>query len=208
MLFRSLTKPVKPDIVDETELTKQQAEIEQQQTNLEAKQAQLKKLTDVFGLQGVKSHVLGSVLPFVNKRIEHYLEILTEGKFTASISSKSTTKSGSVNEKMSIDIVSQDTGSTYSELSNGEQGRVDLAISLALQDYLISKNPDVNFEIFDEVFDSNGLDDNARELVMKILQDRLKDVDTILVISHDDTMKSFFEQTLQIEKVNGISKIK
>ena len=202
----SLQVPTKPDIVDGTELEKQKQDIKKQQSELESKQSNLKKLTDVFGLKGVKSHVLGSVLPFVNKQVEHYLDILTEGKFNAYISSKSTTKSGSVNEKMSIDIISQDTGSEYSELSSGEQRRVDLAISLSLQDYLLSKMPDINLLVMDEILDN--LDGAGIQAVMKILQEKAKTVDTILVISHNEGLKDNFEKSILVEKVEGISKIK
>ena len=202
----SLQVPTKPDIVDGTELEKQKQDIKKQQSELESKQSNLKKLTDVFGLKGVKSHVLGSVLPFVNKQVEHYLDILTEGKFNAYISSKSTTKSGSVNEKMSIDIISQDTGSEYSELSSGEQRRVDLAISLSLQDYLLSKMPDINLLVMDEILDN--LDGAGIQAVMKILQEKAKTVDTILVISHNEGLKDNFEKSILVEKVDGISKIK
>ena len=204
--LNNLQVPAKPNIVASDELNKQKKDIEQQQAELEAKQAQLNKLTDVFGLKGVKSHVLGSVLPFVNKRVEHYLDILTEGKFNAFISSKSTTKSGSVNEKMSIDIISQDTGSEYSELSSGEQRRVDLAISLSLQDYLLSKMPDINLLVMDEILDN--LDGAGIQAVMKILQEKAKTVDTILVISHNEGLKDNFEKSILVEKVDGISKIK
>lgn len=204
--LNNLQVPAKPNIVASDELNKQKKDIEQQQAELEAKQAQLNKLTDVFGLKGVKSHVLGSVLPFVNKRVEHYLDILTEGKFNAFISSKSTTKSGSVNEKMSIDIISQDTGSEYSELSSGEQRRVDLAISLSLQDYLLSKMPDINLLVMDEILDN--LDGAGIQAVMQILQEKAKTVDTILVISHNEGLKDNFEKSILVEKVDGISKIK
>ena len=204
--LNSLQVPAKPNIVASDELDKQKKDIEQQQAELESKQAQLNKLTDVFGLKGVKSHVLGSVLPFVNKRVEHYLDILTEGKFNAYISSKSTTKSGSVNEKMSIDIISQDTGSEYSELSSGEQRRVDLAISLSLQDYLLSKMPDINLLVMDEILDN--LDGAGIQAVMKILQEKAKTVDTILVISHNEGLKDNFDKSILVEKVDGISQIK
>ena len=204
--LNNLQVPAKPNIVASDELNKQKKDIEQQQAELEAKQAQLNKLTDVFGLNGVKSHVLGSVLPFVNKRVEHYLDILTEGKFNAFISSKSTTKSGSVNEKMSIDIISQDTGSEYSELSSGEQRRVDLAISLSLQDYLLSKMPDINLLVMDEILDN--LDGAGIQAVMQILQEKAKTVDTILVISHNEGLKDNFDKSILVEKVGGISKIK
>lgn len=204
--YNSLQEPVKPKYEDINKLEKQQVELQEEQKDLTKQEQQLDKLTAVFGLQGVKSHVLSAVLPFVNKRIEHYMDILTEGKFNAFISSKSTAKNGNTSDKMTIDILSQDTGSKYSELSTGEQRKVDLSISLSLQDYLLSKIPDTNFEVFDEVFD--GLDEASMQSVIQILKERAKGVDTVFVVSHNDNLKDQFENIITIEKIDGISKIK
>lgn len=204
--YNSLQEPVKPEYEDTKELEKQQLELQNKQKDLTKQEQQLDKLTTVFGLQGVKSHVLSSILPFVNKRIEHYMDILTEGKFNAFISSKSTAKNGNTSDKMTIDILSQDTGGKYSELSTGEQRKVDLSISLSLQDYLLSKIPDTNFEVFDEVFD--GLDEASMQSVIQILKERAKGVDTVFVVSHNDNLKDQFENIITIEKIDGISKIK
>lgn len=204
--YSSLQEPVKPKYEDINELEKQQVELQEKQKDLTKQEQQLDKLTTVFGLQGVKSHVLSAVLPFVNKRIEHYMDILTEGKFNAFISSKSTAKNGNTSDKMTIDILSQDTGGKYSELSTGEQRKVDLSISLSLQDYLLSKIPDTNFEVFDEVFD--GLDEASMQSVIQILKERAKGVDTVFVVSHNDNLKDQFENIITIEKIDGISKIK
>lgn len=202
----NLQRPAKPKIESPDKLAKQKQEIEDNIETLTTRQNQLKQLDKIFGLQGIKSHVLGLMLPFVNKQLDHYMNTLTDGNFTAQITTKSTTKSGSVNEKMSIEITAQNAGDNYKDLSTGEKRRVDLAISLSLQDYLLSKVPNTNFNVFDEVFD--GLDGNGMENVMKILQERAKHVGTILVISHSPELKEMFENTITVEKIDGISKVK
>lgn len=201
----NLKEPVKPDIPDTTNLDQAKQELQAKITKLEAKQEQLKKLVDIFGLQGVKSYVLASILPFVNEHVAHYLSILTDNRFNIVLHAKSVAKSGSVSDKLSLEVISQSAGSTYDELSSGEQQRVDLAISLSLQDYLLSKVPDINFLVFDEVF--GHLDYQGSTGVMTILKERAQQVPNIFVIAHDPDLKDQFENTIMVEKVDGISKV-
>ena len=62
-----------------------------------------------------------------------------------------------------------------------------------------------NFIAYDEVFD--GLDEVGTERIMHILKERVKDIPTVFVISHNDKLKELFEKTIRITKQKGLSTI-
>ena len=62
-----------------------------------------------------------------------------------------------------------------------------------------------NIALYDEVFD--GLDAIGCENVIKLLKDRLNIVSTIFVITHNENLKSLFDNTIKVIKEDGISRL-
>lgn len=204
--FVNSGKPSKPNVPDSSDIESKTKDLSEK-LELSRQQAdKLAKLKDVFSDRGVKSHVLDLVTPYLTNRVNYYLSILTNGTITATISTQSESKSGNVSDKMSIDIDTVDGGSNYNELSTGEKKRVNIAVSLSLQDYVLSKNPEINLNVFDEIFD--GLDEDGILQVMKLLTERNKTIGTIYVISHNQALKDMFNDTIVINKKDGISYVK
>ena len=191
------------DFESEKDLDKHINEANRKVSNLEDKEKQFNDLKVVFSDKGVKSHVLDLVTPYLNSQANYYLSILTNGTISVNISTQSESKSGNVSDKMSVEVSSIDGGSAYNELSTGEKKRVNLAISLSLQDYVLSKNPEINLNVFDEIFD--GLDEDGIMQVMKLLKERNKNIGTILVISHNQALRDMFTNSITIKKKDGIS---
>lgn len=191
------------DFESEEDLNKHIKEATDKVSKLEAKEKQFNDLKVVFSDKGVKSHVLDLVTPYLNSQANYYLSVLTNGTISVNISTQSESKAGNVSDKMSVEVSSVDGGSAYNELSTGEQKRVNLAISLSLQDYVLSKNPEINLNVFDEIFD--GLDEDGIMQVMKLLKERNKNIGTILVISHNQALRDMFTNSITIKKKDGIS---
>lgn len=200
-------KSMKPDDNSEFEseesLDNKLKEAKVKVDELTSKEEQFDKLKIVFSDKGVKSHVLDLVTPYLNTQANYYLSLLTNGTINVTISTQSEAKNGNVSDKMSVDVTTVDGGSSYEDLSTGEQKRVNLAISLSLQDYVLSKNPEINLNVFDEIFD--GLDEDGVLQVMKLLKERNKNIETILVISHNQALRDMFSNTITIKKKDGIS---
>jgi exonuclease SbcC len=90
---------------------------------------------------------------------------------------------------------------TFRQLSGGEQMSAALAVRLAVLKILTSS--DVVF--LDEP--TQNLDENRREhLAQQIL--RIRDFKQMIIISHDDTFNATLENVIEIEKVNGESKVR
>ncbi len=157
-----------------------------------------------YSNQGIKSLILDDITPFLNRRVNKYLTKLTSGHIEVKFSTQTTLKSGEKREKFSIDISNQDGGNEYISNSGGEKKRIDLAINLALQDLVASRSTKrINIAIFDEIFDA--LDSTGIENVVDLLKDLSQEKSTIIVISHNEHLKSYFDNIITVVKKNGFS---
>lgn len=166
----------------------------------------LKEVSEVFSNKGVKSHVMDLIVPFLNEHIADYLSVLSNGTVNANISTTTTTKKGTVSDTMTVNVDNTIGGGKYDLNSSGEKKRINLAISLALQDYVLSKSTYVNVLFYDEVFEN--LDEEGCEAVMSLLNKRVKKVGTIFVVSHSEELKGLFEKSLVLEKKDGITSVR
>lgn len=157
-----------------------------------------------YSNQGIKSFILDDITPFLNRRVNRYLTKLAAGQIEAIFSTRTALKSGGESERFSLTITNQDGGEQYSSNSSGEKKRIDLAINLALQDLVASRSSKkINIAIFDEVFDA--LDENGIDSVISLLQELSQEKSTILVVTHNEHLKSYFSNCVTVVKENGFS---
>lgn len=160
-----------------------------------------------YSNQGIKSFILDDITPFLNERANFYLGKLTSGRIEVVFSTKTKLKSGEEREKFSVDVINKDGGSKYNSNSGGERKRIDLAINMALQDLVANRSSKkINIAIFDEVFDT--LDEKGVEGVVELLQEMSNSKSTILVVSHNEALKSYFTNSITMVKTDGYSRIK
>ena len=159
-----------------------------------------------FGHRGIKSFLMDSVIPFINERANYYSQILTNGQMFIQISVQSKTKTGEIRERMDLKITRRDKDTDYTDGSNSERRKIDLCLSLALQDLVASRSlKSMNLSVFDEVFDT--LDDAGVDAVMQLLNVLRQSRNTIFVISHNDELKNRFSKDILVVKENGISTV-
>lgn len=161
----------------------------------------LEDAVKIYSNTGVKSHVLDLITPFLNERANTYLNKLTGSDIEIMFSTQTTNKSGEITDKFDIQVKNSTGGATYQANSEGEKKRIDLAISLAIQDLVLSKsNMSTNFVVYDEVFDA--LDATGSENVVDLLRGRLNTVGTIFVITHSESLKPLFENIITVTKTS------
>lgn len=144
-----------------------------------------------FGNTGLKTYIINDTIEFFNKRIEYYLDILSRGTI-----------------KLKFDKFLEFTvsGLKYSNCSQGEKKRVNLAALLALHDLNnIRHNCESNILILDEVLDS--VDELGVNCVKDLLIDLSKKISSIFVISHNAALAEYFENIITVVKENRISYI-
>lgn len=163
-----------------TDYRHQLIEAKEQVNQAKDKIEKLNKLKMVFSDKGVKAHALNQVVPFLNEHLAKALGILTGGLLQASITSQTTTKTGTVKNK--IDLLVNKGKKKFMELSSGEKKKIGIALNIAFMQYLQTQI-DSNFLILDELFenlDQEGIDEVV-ELLSKISNNDM----TVLVISHN-----------------------
>jgi len=165
------------------------------------------ELIKVFGNNGVKYHVLNLAIPYINDKMQEYMNVLSDGTLNAYIT-QDTKADGTKTDKLGIGIQSVSTADKFEDLSSGEKKRVSLALNIAFLTYLSSKVGGINIAVFDEVFDS--LDASGIENVIKLLKKLSKNIGSIFVISHNSDLKynDNFDKSLVVEKSNGLSILK
>lgn len=152
-----------------------------------------------FSNSGIKSMLLDDITPFLNKRANKYLKVLSGGRLSVNFTTQTKLKSGDMREKFQIELHNEDGGSSYMSNSSGERRRVDVAVNLALCDLISSRaNKKINLLFADEVFDS--LDSQGIDSVMELLRELARDKSSIFVISHNDQIQSYFDKVLTVTK--------
>lgn len=160
-----------------------------------------------FGNAGVKSLLLDTVAPFLSYRASEYLEALTGGTARVEFRTQKTLGSGERRDKCEVKVSYAFGGDKYQGVSGGERKRTDLVCLLALGDLASSRSfSPVGIRFFDEPFD--GLDGPGAEQVVQLLRTRiLPQAGTVLVVSHDDAVKSLIDRRLTIIKEGGVSRV-
>ena len=180
-------------VFDETELKRaelqeQSYQITIQQINDEIEGLNRKKIIcefwkKAFSQTGIPSMLIDESIPFMNERVTHYLDKISNGRYIVSFDTLAATKSGEFRDKISVNVLDTQTqANSRVQLSGGQTRLVDIATILTLSD-LQSNTQDVEFNImlFDEIFDS--LDDTNVGYVSRVIRSLIEDK-SIFIISH------------------------
>ncbi len=179
-------------------------ELQTKKQTLATNLVNLEKVLGAFSDKGIKSHVLDLVTPTLNEGVNKYLGTLTGGAINVEFSTQSKKADGTLSDKFDISVTYNGDVMSYNALSSGEKRRVDVAISLALQDMVIQRyGADVNLLAYDELFES--LDATGAENVVELLKSRIEKVGTIIVVSHNEDLKPLFDNSLEVIKKDGVS---
>ncbi|UXQ88965.1 exonuclease I [Bacillus phage Thurquoise] len=172
--------------------------------SLEKDKLTLEDVVKVYSNEGVKSHVLDLITPFLNEQGNTYLAKLAGSNMELNFSTRTPKKDGGFSEKFDVQLINRAGGDKYKSNSGGERKRADLAISLALQDLVLGST---NLIVYDEVFDA--LDEVGVENVIELLKERVKTIGTVFVITHNQHFSNLFEKRITVVKdKNGISTLK
>lgn len=139
----------------------------------------------------IKSYMLAEYIPYLNKRIEYYLN-----RFGMDLGLEFTNALGIKNEAWG-----------YDSFSGGEKKRVDVAIMLAMFDlHMLMHGRSCNVIVFDEV--DGRLDVGGAEVLSDIIRtDFASKVDSILVISQRVDMRGALPSEIKIKRQDRFSEI-
>lgn len=173
---------------------------------LESNKVQYQQAVEAFGNKGIRSVVLDFITPFLNEKANEYLQVLSGSDISVEFQTQVENTKGELKDKFDVIVTNSNGGTSYKSNSAGEQKRIDLAISFAIQDLIMGKDDiSTNIALYDECFD--GLDTVGCENVIKLLKDRLNTVGTIFVITHSESLKPLFENVITMVKEDGVSRL-
>lgn len=163
------------------------------------------EVNNLYGVKGIRAHILDTITPFLNERTAFYLNTLSDGEITATWQTLTKTAKGDFKEKFSIDVQSVKGANCFAGLSGGEKRKVRVATSMALQDLVASraKKP-IDLYIADEV--DHALDASGLERMMSILEEKAKQFGAALVISHN-SLRDWIDNSIVVTKRDGISTV-
>lgn len=140
-------------------------EKDQIQSSIQKVKREMEILTfwkEAFSDRGIKSMLIDSAVPFMNRVVREELDRVAPGVFTVSFDTLSTTKGGEIRDKFSVNVLHNIKGTDQHKLlSGGEKRLIDLCCMRALK--LLAENlyqKKFFVTLYDEVLDSLD-DDNS-----------------------------------------------
>lgn len=173
-------------------------------TTLSSNLAELKRDLDAyqywasvgFGAKGIKAYIFQAMLTKLNTALRIYGEQLG---IYVSFDVKTDTKS----KAFSVVIETLDgVKKSYSDLSGGEQRRVDVIVSFALHDLVCDTKQRPSIMVLDEPFE--GLDEPGLDIAMQLIRNKAHSLGVYLV-THNINVDISWAETLQIKKVKNIT---
>jgi DNA repair exonuclease SbcCD ATPase subunit len=160
---------------------------------------------DGFGPKGVRSLLLDHITPELNRVANEYLDTLSSGMARMEFHTTKSLKGGERRDNFHVEVKYTNGGGDYKKISGGERQRPDLASMFALGDLAASRSRSpIALRLLDEPFD--GLDGLGAEQVVQVLRNQvLPRAGTVLVMTHDDNLKSLIDDRLVVVKENGVS---
>lgn len=142
----------------------------------------------LFSPTGIIVNILSEAVDYINTRLSTYSELLLEKDYHINFL------------KGKISLVDSK-GSSYQSLSNGEKRRLDISIQLALHDYVVMYcGVKMDTLFIDEILDT--LDEVGVDNIFDVLRLKLEycGLNSIYVITHNNSLKSKFDQVITISK--------
>lgn len=193
LAFADMTKMsiVEPLEEFETEIKS----IEDQIEVLSIKQEELNIAIDLLKDGGIKANIIEQYLPFLNKTINEYIDVIGIGISVSFDDTFKETLRGRYADEF-----------TYTSLSQGERARLNLAILFAWQDVIrIASGVESSLMIFDEV-GSDALDSDGIDAFFNIIEMSCKD-QNVFMISHNAYVQEKCRSQIRLQKINGFTKI-
>lgn len=161
------------------------------------------------GFRAIRIAIVEDARPFLNEAASKAAAELTNGQVRVEFETRSLLKTGEERESLNVRVENADGASDYQGCSDGERGRVDLCVGLALSAYAV-RSSRVNVAFFDEPFDH--LDEDGIQRVSttlnQVMQSENERGKSIFVISHSGEVRDLFSKGFRVKRgEDGFTKI-
>ena len=182
------------------------AECEGAASQLDGRLALLAVAERAFGRDGIPALIVeNSAVPQLEQESNRILAELG-GDMRIELRTQRTTKGGDDREALDI-VVSTPAGERpYETFSGGERTRLNLSLRIALARLLATRRgAEIRMLAIDE---PEFLDAQGLEALSDVLRRLVDDFEVVLLISHHDGLRDSFDQTVEVVKSEGTSRIK
>jgi hypothetical protein len=172
----------------------------------ESRVAQLELCVEMFGNGGLKSFLIESAVPEINKSATTYVRRLCGEGATVQLRATTNLKgNAAVREKLSVIGYIPGCADTYEGASKGQKKRLDLALLLAYREIVANRSSRGIEQLFaDELFD--GLDRSGMDGVVELLRE-LAVTSPVIMVTHDDRLKSAGDHMILVRHAEGCARI-
>jgi exonuclease SbcC len=167
-------------------------------------------LLEAFSSKGIRSYILENVIVELEKEANLILSKLSNGRLTLEFITKKEIKKSKTEkqEKLTFGVLINDGQKTlpFASHSSGQKFRISFVLRVALSKILLRRaNSKLEFLIIDEAV--SPLDRNGVEKIMEVINGLQEEFKTILVITHRDDIKNYFDEIITINKTDTGSSI-
>lgn len=152
---------------------------------------------DVLGMRGVRAHVLGQTLAGIEAVANVYLARIAPAGVSVRLTSYTETKSGTLQDRISLQVLGAGGGHGYRAASGGERRRIDVALMLALSEVSAdAAGRSRGTLFFDEVFDA--IDDEGVDPISATLAELARER-AVVVVTHSERLAARLPATTRID---------
>lgn len=162
-------------------------------------------LHNAFSKNGIPSYIIENYLPKLEDTTNEILSKLSNANTYVKFIVEKQTKSNTIKDTLDIVIYDGKGEKNYNMFSGGERVRINIAIRLAISKLLtLNSNVLLKFLLIDEV---EYLDQEGLEMFADIIDALRHEFKTIIVISHIAELKDRFDNIINVQKTNNLSKL-
>jgi DNA repair exonuclease SbcCD ATPase subunit len=195
-----IEETIKGDSSINTNIENTEKEIENTEkelTEVKKEMSILESVKFIVSEEGVKTYIVKKMLTLLNNKLNFYLQALD------------TPCKCEFNELFEETIINEaGKECSYFNFSGGERKRIDTAILFMFQDLLRNQTgTSYSLNIYDEMIDS-ALDQKGTDKILELLKEKVTKYDeSVYIVSHKSTDMANIDNTIFLEKENGVTKI-
>jgi DNA repair exonuclease SbcCD ATPase subunit len=160
---------------------------------------------EAYSDRGIKSFIFDTLCDDLTVSVNDYVSILMNRDVAIAFDTQKTLKSGETREKFEAIILDKGRTESYASYSGGNKTAISLSVDLSLSDLMAANyGSTFNMVVFDE--QDTWLDASARERYLNLLK-RIAKTRQVFVVSHDEELKSRFDNVIAIEKRDDVSRL-
>ena len=179
--------------------------VEDTMTTLNRRADQLEFWVEGFGPGGLRSYLIESEIPEINRVATRYAQRLLGTGARVKLTATKTLATGESREELTVGATIPGCTQSYAGASKGQRKRLDLALLLAFREIVGRRSAKSFDQLFaDELFD--GLDEAGEDAVVE-LQREISAICPVTLVTHSDVLKNAADRLIVVHHRDGVAEL-